>query len=500
MRCPLAAAAVRGMIGALSSVQENAMPVHRPAPTLSPPRYATTFGEFIGIGPNGNLWVDGCDVAELADRFGTPLYIVSENQLRHTYRSFRDAFRAHYPDVEILFANKSNNGLAIRHIMNQEGAGGDCFGAQEMYLALLAGTDPSTLVLNGSNKQDVELEMAIANGLCINIDAMDELGRIDAIAARLGIVANIGIRLKLDLDPLHDRHGVSMHGPGTLKQQSDSTKWGMTREQTASIVRDAQQLKTVRLCETHFHLSRMSNDPADFAVMAREMITWSGYLRDATGWTPPCIDIGGGWTFGKWYGTGPNSQLDDASAPTPEDYARLCTTAIKEEADRLGLPLPKLRLEPGRALSGPSGVAVGRVGATKTGTTKKWVNLDLSTNHLSWAAVLDWYYHAVRVRDAAAETSETVDLVGPLCNSDELGPHRKMPPLQRGDLVAFLDAGGYTESSAARYNAQLLPATVLVSGDRAEVITEREQLKDVAGRFRVPPHLLAASFARPEAA
>src|SRR5438874_1469844 len=147
---------------------------------LARPKYKTAFGEFIGIGPNGNLWVDGCDCKDLAERFGTPLFIISENQLRHTYRQFRDAFRSHYPDVEILFANKSNNGLAIRHVMNQEGAGGDCFGVNEMYLALLAGTNPKTLVLNGSNKETEELEMAIVNGLCINIDAMDELERIDA--------------------------------------------------------------------------------------------------------------------------------------------------------------------------------------------------------------------------------------------------------------------------------------------------------------------------------
>lgn len=470
-------------------------PIPANAPQLKPRDYSVSFGEFIGIGPNGNLFVDGCDVQELADKFGTPLYIISENQLRYTYRAFRDAFRRHYPDVEILFANKSNNGLAIRHIMNQEGAGGDCFGAQEMYMALLAGTNPKTLVLNGSNKQDDELEMAISNGLCVNIDAEDELDRIDAVARRLRVKADIGIRLKLDLNPLKERRGVSMHGPGTLKEQSDSTKWGMSREQTAAIVKRALTMDTVELKETHFHLSRMSNDPADFAVMAGEMITWSGYIRDQTGWTPPCIDIGGGWTFGKWYGTGPNSQLDDSKAPTAEDYARLCSAAIKEEAERLGLPLPKLRLEPGRALSGPAGVAVGKVGAVKTGDRKKWVNLDLSTNHLSWAAVLDWYYHAVPVKGADREPSGTVDLVGPLCNSDEIGPHRKMPDLARGDFVAFLDAGGYTESSAARYNAQLLPATVLVSGDTAEITTEREQLKDVAGRFRVPPRLLAASFA-----
>ena len=466
-------------------------------PALQPRQYRENYGEFIGVGENGNLWVEGCDVADLAEEFGTPLFIVSESQFRYTYRQFRDAFRKHYPaESQILFANKSNNGLAYRHIMNQEGAGGDCFGVNEMYLSLLAGTDASTLVLNGSNKEDEELEMAVANGLCINIDATDELDRIDAVCRRQNREADVGIRLKLDLDPLAERTGVAMHGPGTLKEQSDSTKWGMSRDQTVAIVKQAQQMPHIHLRETHFHLSRMSNVAMDFAIMAREMVTWSGHIRDHTGWTPPCIDIGGGWTFGKWYGTGPRGQIDDDSAPTADDYARLCSQEIQAEAERLGLPLPKLRLEPGRSLSGPSGVAVGTVGAVKQGEKKKWVNLDLSTNHLSWSSALDWYYHPVPVADARAERSETVDLVGPLCNSDELGPHVQMPPLKRGDRVAFLDTGGYTEPCAARYNAQLLPATVLVCGDQAEVTSAREQLQDIAGRFRVPPRLLAASFVR----
>ena len=463
---------------------------------LRPIDYEVNFGEFIGVGRHGNLRVEECEVADLAARFGTPLFIMSESQFRYTYRQFRDAFRRHYPgESQILFANKSNNGLAYRHIMNQEGAGGDCFGVNEMYLSLLAGTDPGSLVLNGSNKSMQELEMAVANGLCINIDAMDELDRIDAVCKRQSREADIGIRLKLDLGPLGTRTGVSMHGPGTLKEQSDSTKWGMTRRQTVDIVNRAMAMPRIHLKETHFHLSRMSNVAMDFAVMAREMVTWSGYIREHTGWTPPCIDIGGGWTFGKWYGTGPRSQIDDDTAPTADDYARLCSREIQEEASRLGLPLPKLRLEPGRSLSGPAGITVGTVGAVKQGNRKTWVNLDLSTNHLSWSAILDWYFHPVPVRDTMADRTQVVDLVGPLCNSDELATQVAMPPLERGDLVAFLDTGGYQEPQAGRYNAQLLPATVLVCGDQAEITTERERLDDVVGRFRVPPRLLARSFA-----
>lgn len=463
---------------------------------LEPKKYKVNYGEFVGIGENGNLWVENCDVKELVTKFGSPLLIISESQFRYGYRRFRDAFRARYPgEVEILFANKSNNSLALRHIMNQEGAGGDCFGVNEMYIALLAGTNPKTLVLNGSNKQTEELEMAITNGLCINIDAMDELDRIDTICKTLNKTADVGIRLALDLDPLANKMGVAMHGPGTLKEQSDSTKWGMTREQTVEIVKKAQNMPHVNLKETHFHLSRMTNEAEPFAIMAREMISWSAYISEHTGWTPPCVDIGGGWTFGKWYGTGPNSQIDDNSAPSADDYAEQISQAIEDEAQKCQLPIPKLRIEPGRILSGPIGVAVGTVGAVKENGKKKWVNLDLSTNHLSWAAILDWYYHAVPVENTDQQPTETVDLVGPLCNSDELGKHREMPPLSRGDFVAFLDAGGYVESQAARYNAQCLPATVLVCDSDAEVTTEREQLRDVSGRFRVPARLLKNSFA-----
>ena len=287
-----------------------------------------------------------------------------------------------------------------------------------------------------------------------------------------------------------------MHGPGTLKQQSDSTKWGMTREQTVEIVKRAQAMPHIQLKETHFHLSRMSNDPTSFAVMAREMITWSGYIRDNDRLDAALHRHRRRLDLRQMVRHRPAT----ASSTTPR---RRRPRTMRASAARRSRRRP--RSSACRCRSSGSSPAArsparpasrsARSARSSRATRKKWVNLDLSTNHLSWAAVLDWYYHAVPVVNAGREATETVDLVGPLCNSDEVGPHRKMPPLKRGDYVAFLDAGGYTESCAARYNAQLLPATVLVAGDRAEIITEREQLKDIAGRFRVPPRLLAGSFA-----
>ena len=455
------------------------------------PSFKRSFSEFIGISDNGHLWVEGRDCAELARTYGTPLYVTSENQFRHNYRRFRDAFRTHYPNVEILFANKSNNGLAMRRIMNQEGAGGDCFGFNEMYIALLAGSDPRRMALNGSNKEPDEIELALANGVCVNIDAMDELDMIDETARRLEVTADVGIRVKLELPGLADRHSTGVHH-GAMPDIVSNEKWGMSYAQTVALAKRIREtMPHLHLTELNFHLSRLDNQARDFAEMARDMVRWSARLRDDTGWIPACLDLGGGWTFGRKEKTGPRGGVDDERVSSFEDYGEAVCAAVTDECAKLGLPLPKLRIEPGRAISGNAGIAIGRVGATKEWPERgrKWVNVDLSGNHVPWITI-PHRFHIVAVEKAADAATETVDIVGPLCTHDVLGGGREMPPLARGDLIALLDTGSYAESLAANFNAQCRPATVLVSGDRADVITERERLDDVVGRFRVPARLM----------
>lgn len=458
------------------------------------PDYRHAFSEFIGIGEDGHLRVEGRDCVELAETFGTPLYVMSENQLRHNYRRFRDAFEAEYPKVEILFANKSNNGLAIRRIMNDEGAGGDCFGYNETYIALLAGADPRKMALNGSNKDAGEIELAVANGICINIDANDELDIIDATARRLGRKAQVGVRVKLVLEELKERQSTGVHH-GSMAEIVWAEKWGMPYDQAVALVRRVEALSHLEMGELHFHLSRLDNQARDFAAVAREMIVWSARLRDDTGWTAPCIDLGGGWAFGRKEKTGPRGGVDDERVSTFEQYAREVCAGVREACAKLDFPLPKLRIEPGRSISGKAGIAIGRVGAVKAWPEKdhKWVNVDLSGNHVPWITI-PHHYHIVAVNKADAGATETVDIVGPLCTHDILGRSRDMPDLVRGDLLALLDTGCYAESQSANFNAQCRPATVLVCGTQADVITERERLDDVMGRFRVPPRLLEAAL------
>ena len=127
------------------------------------PAFKKHFTPFTGVGADGHMWIEGRDCVELAETFGTPLYVIIENLFRHNYRRFREAFQSRYPKVDILFANKSNNGMAIQRIMNQEGAGGDCFGENELYLALLAGTDPATPIIHDGHR--ISAGRAVATGL-----------------------------------------------------------------------------------------------------------------------------------------------------------------------------------------------------------------------------------------------------------------------------------------------------------------------------------------------
>ena len=287
-----------------------------------------------------------------------------------------------------------------------------------------------------------------------------------------------------------------MHGPGTLKEQSDSTKWGMSREQTVEIVKRAQKMPNIRLKETHFHLSRMTNDPRDFAVMAREMITWSGYLRDQRRLDAALHRHRRRLDLRQIV----RHRARTASSTMPrrrraDDYAELCSAAIKDEAPKLGLPLPKLRLEPGRSLSGPSGVSRR---PRRRGQAGREEEVGQSRS-LDQPPVLGRRARLVLSRRAGGEcrrrtARETVDLVGPLCNSDEVGPHRKMPPLKRGDSSPSSTPAATPNPAPRATTRNCCRRPFWCAAISADITTEREQLKDIAGRFRVPPRLLR-SFA-----
>lgn len=440
----------------------------------------------IRVGEDGVLRVEGRAAPELAEEYGTPLYVTSEAQIRANVIRLRQAFEARWPRVTLLYATKANANLAIRRLLVEEAVGGDCFGLGELTLSLRAGVAPERLVLNGSNKQQAELRAAIDAGATINVDDPDELDVIAALAEEHDRQAAVCLRVL----PFSYADPAAL-APDLAEIAADTShdKWGMDRPTILALVPRALESPWLRLRGLHLHVSRLRATPEAFELAALLIATCVAELRDRFGWQPELLDFGGGY---------PHERDPESGAPsgshrvgTPEEYAEAVTATLRTALADRSLDEPHLLLEPGRRLVSNATVLLTRVGVVKrlpTGSTT-WVNVDASTNHCPRVPLQGYHYeivHATKGHDAGAGE---VTVVGPTCVLDVLGDRRSLPSLGRGDLLAVLDVGGYAEVLSTQFNLLPRPATVLVDGDACEVIRRRETIDDVLETQAVPARL-----------
>ena len=319
----------------------------------------------IRVDEDGVLWIEGRAAPELAEEYGTPLYVTSEAQIRANVRRLREAFEARWPQVTLLFATKSNANLAIRRVLLEEGVGGDCFGLGELTLSLRAGVPPELLVLNGSNKQPPELRAAVEAGVTINIDDPSELDAVARLAEELGRPADVCLRVL----------PFSYADPATLEPElaaiaadTSHDKWGMDRQTIVASFPSAR-VAWLRLRGLHLHVSRLRPTPEAFELAARLIATCIAELHDRFGWQPELLDFGGGY---------PHERDPESGAPsgshavgTPEEYAEAVTSTLRTALADRSLDEPHLLLEPGRRLVSNATVLLTRVGVVKrlpTGT------------------------------------------------------------------------------------------------------------------------------------
>jgi diaminopimelate decarboxylase len=450
------------------------------------------YSEYVRVNARGHLQIDDWDSVDLAERFGTPLYVLSENQIRHNYRTFHAAFAQRYPEVITAYGSKANNSLAVRHLLTEEGAGAECFGPGELQISLSAGVEPGKIVLNGSNKAQPELQSALLAGANINVDNLEELELIAALAPTLATEARVNVRIK---PPLHDLETEIVHDYRYSPPEISIGRWarehkfGMDLAAAVEACRRALRMPNVRLVGIHYHLKGQTPYPHYFRVMAREVMKFVVEVHRELGWTPEQLDLGGGFSYGRSEGYGPGGR--DREVPPIEAYASAITEELLDASRQLGIRPPTLILEPGRIIVASAGLLLSRVGSVKASPgVRKWVHVDASTNHLMRIRTSRWHYHILLANRAAAPAEEVVDVVGPLCDAaDILGHGRNLPKTARGDLIAVLDTGAYTEVTGCHFNTYPMPATVLVCGAEADVVTERETIADVLARHRVPDRL-----------
>jgi diaminopimelate decarboxylase len=440
----------------------------------------------IRVDEDGLLWIEGRAAPELAEAYGTPLYVTSEAQIRANVRRLRQAFEARWPRVQLLFATKANANLAIRRVLVDEGVGGDCFGLGELAVSLQAGVPPDLLVLNGSNKQPAELRAAIEAGVIINIDDRGELDVVAGLAEQLGRPAEVCLRML----PFTYADPATLE-PGLAEIAADTShdKWGMDRQTIVEIVPNALESAWLGLRGLHLHVSRLRSTPEAFELASRLVAACIAELHDRFGWQPELLDFGGGY---------PHERDPESGAPsgshavgTPEEYAEAITSTLRTALADRSLREPQLLLEPGRRLVSNATVLLTRVGVVKrlpTGSTT-WVNVDASTNHCPRVPLQGYYYeivHATKGRDPGVMD---VNVVGPTCVIDLLGEQRPLPSVGQDDLLAVLDVGGYAEVLSTQFNLLPRPASVLVDGDASELIRRRETIDDLLATQVVPARL-----------
>ncbi len=450
----------------------------------------------LDVSPAGMLRIGGHEAGSLLRDFGSPLVVVAEETLRANYRRIRDAFVANWPAaVNVMYATKANSTLAIRALLSDEGAGGDCFGLGELHATTTGGTNPARVVMNGSNKGREEIAEAIRLGITINVDGDDEIDMAGEIAAATGREARLNLRLKLMPEGLDGFSAAFFKTGGTIREAVRRQKWGFTPEAASGLVRRILARPGLRLRGYSVHLGRFSADPAASAVVAAALGEAACRLHRETGAWPAMLDIGGGWPRQRE----PESRAPELNAFAIEEHAAAACGALRAALAPAGQALPELWLEPGRYIVGNASVLLATVGAVKRDAGLAWAHVDASTNDLMRIETSQSWYHLLPASRMDDPLDAELDLVGGTCIPSVIGARRAMPVLRRGDVVAILDAGMYAEAISNQFNSIPRPASVLVGPAGAEAIRRRETIADVFATHSIPERLRRAAGMRARA-
>ena len=438
------------------------------------------------VDETGDLLIEDVSASELIKAYGSPLYVFSEKTLRQNFRRIRKAFGDAWPEpVNIMYAIKANTNLAVRAILNQEGAGGDCFSEGELFATFEAGADAAKIALNGSLKSERSLRIAIERGVTTNIDAEDELDRLQSICQSLRQRAAVNIRLK----PMSDAYrGIQTDyfGGENLDDYVRRTKWGFSEESATRLVQRIEEIPELDLRGFSFHIGRTSQGPEFLQQYGRAIGRNVVAIFRATGFVPAILDIGGGWARER----DPESRALPLN-PTPvEHLAQIACSEILSQLTGADIPVPELWVEPGRFIVGNASVLLATVGTVKRDLGMTWVNIDAGTNALPRIDTSGSAHHVVAASGMRRPADCVVDIVGPICIDSVMARDIPMPDLQRGDPIAILDAGMYSESASTQFNSIPRPATALVNGSTSELIKRREQVEDLFHHHLIPNRLV----------
>ncbi len=399
---------------------------------------------------NGTLFAQSYACSRLAEDFGTPLFVYSREALESAWQSFADALEKH-PHL-ICYAVKANSNLAVLDVLARLGSGFDIVSGGELKRVLAAGGEPEKIVFSGVGKSRAELTEALEVGIrCFNIESEAELDRLAEIAEAMGVVAPISIRVNPDVDA--QTHPYISTG---LKEN----KFGISMEDAPAVYKKADGLDAIDVQGMDCHIGSQLTSINPYKDALQRLISLVDALAKE-GIELSHLDVGGGQ--GICY-----------EDETPLDIAEWAKCVI----DAIGERKLEIIVEPGRYIAGPAGVLLTRVEYIKRNGDKNFAVVDAAMNDLIRPALYSAWQSIEPVEPGNAPEQE-YDVVGPICeSSDFLGKNRTLA-IEQGDVLAVMSAGAYSFVMSSNYNTRARAAEVMVSGDDAYIVREREDVESL---------------------
>ncbi|MCU8105395.1 diaminopimelate decarboxylase [Shewanella sp. SM101] len=396
------------------------------------------------------LHAEGCQVADLAQTYGTPLYIYSRATLERHWHAFNNAVADH-PHL-ICYAVKANSNLAVLNVLARLGSGFDIVSGGELARVIEAGGDPAKVVFSGVGKTATEMEQALNLGIyCFNVESSAELEQLNLVAGRLGKVAPVSLRVNPDVDA-----GTHPYISTGLKEN----KFGIAMDEAETVFARAHALPHLKVKGVDCHIGSQLTEIQPFLDAMDRMLALIDRLAEQ-GIVIEHFDVGGG--LGVTY--------DAETPPHPDVYAAAILA-------RMGDRQLKLIFEPGRAIAANAGIFVTQVLYLKENSDKRFAIVDGAMNDLIRPALYSAWQNIIPVVPRDSEAYE-FDIVGPVCETgDFLGKDRKLA-LVAGDLLAVRSSGAYGFAMASNYNTRPRAAEVMVDGEHAFLVREREKLSQL---------------------
>ena len=426
------------------------------------------------INEQGNIEIGGCDLVELANTYGTPLYIYDEKTIRSITQSYKDAFKD-YPNIKMMFASKAFMTKAICKIMEQEGFGLDLCSGGEIYTAKSSGFDMSKTMFNGNNKTYEEIEMALSYGIgTVSVDNFFELALLNSVAES----KNQTVRILLRITP-----GIECHTHEYIQTGHLDSKFGFDLTQLDEAIElIKEEYKNIDLVGLHAHIGSQIFETQVYFDEVDVIFKEIKRIKDKHEITLTEVNLGGG--LGIKY-------TEDDKPISIYEIAKTIKDSIKIHSEKYNIEHPNIFIEPGRSIVGTAGVTIYTAGSSKqvpNGRRYQAVDGGMSDNA---RPSLYQATYTVEVANKPNEIeTETVTISGKHCESgDILAKDITLPIIEEGDVICFYNTGAYGYSMSSNYNRVLKPAAVLVNNGKSDIIINRQTYEQLCESDVIPDRL-----------